>query len=428
MTAHYPRRTDRLVLRPLREDDVDTVVEYRNDPAVAEFQDWDLPVSREQVHREVASQAGWTDIVPGEPLNIAVEHDGELVGDLYVGLDVHGGVAEIGFTLRPLHQRRGYAFEAASALVSDLIERLDCHRIVAQLSPKNTRSAHLLERLGMHVESLAPKSYWCRGAWDDNLTYAMSDEDWYAARRLSTTREDAADFYTGSVPDVYSALRGSRFDPGRYRDFLQEHGTPGLELGCGDDGPFFDLVAEGYDLDGVDSSADMVRRARERLAADGTAAAVHRQRMEDLDLERRYRSVYLAGPTFNLLPDDAAALRALQSIAAHLEPGGAALVPLWVPPPTPRSDFGQTWSSMLGDAEARYTVLHEEYDVQARTRTSRVRYELVDAEVTTLDRDWVVHWHTEESFHALAARAGLSVRLTPIGQDQWEATLRHAEP
>lgn len=180
MTSPYPLRTERLTLRPLREDDVDIVVAYRNDPAVAEYQDWDLPVTRERVERQIAAQGAWTDLVPGEPRQIGIDLDGELIGDLYVGLDEHGGVAEIGFTLRPEHQGKGYAFEAASAVVADLIERLGCHRLVGQLSPQNARSARLLERLGMHVESLAPRSYWCRGAWDDNLTYAMSDDEWRA--------------------------------------------------------------------------------------------------------------------------------------------------------------------------------------------------------------------------------------------------------
>ena len=178
----YPRSTERLVLRPLRTDDVDVILAYRNDPVVAEYQDWDLPVTRERVERHVEAQSNWIDIVPGEPRQIGIEREGQLIGDLYVDLDEHGGVAEIGFTLRADHQGKGYAFEAASAVVSDLVERLGCHRIYGQLSPKNVRSARLLEKLGMHVESLAPRSYWCRGAWDDNLVYAMSDADWRANR------------------------------------------------------------------------------------------------------------------------------------------------------------------------------------------------------------------------------------------------------
>lgn len=178
MSSAYPLRTERLILRPLREEDIDVVFAYRNDPDVAALQDWELPVSRERVERHVADQADWVDVVPGKPRQIGIELEGELIGDLYVRLDEHGGVAEIGFTLRTAYQGKGYAYEAASAVVADLIERLGCHRIYGQLSPENVRSARLLERLGMHVESLAPKSYWCRGAWDDNLVYAMSDDQW----------------------------------------------------------------------------------------------------------------------------------------------------------------------------------------------------------------------------------------------------------
>lgn len=182
MTAPYPRRTERLVLRPLRRDDVDVILAYRNDPAVAKYQDWALPVTRERVERHVEEQADWDEILPGEPRQIGMELDGELIGDLFVALDEHGGVAEIGFSLRTEYQGEGYALEAAGAVTEDLIERLGCHRIFAQLSPENQRSARLLEKLGMHVESLAPKSYWCRGAWDDNLVYAMSDAQWRASR------------------------------------------------------------------------------------------------------------------------------------------------------------------------------------------------------------------------------------------------------
>lgn len=178
MTTAYPRRTERLLLRPFRSADIDLLVAYRNDPVVNALQDWDLPYPREQAERLVATQSDWDDIVPGQPRQVAIEQDGELVGDLYVSLSEHGGVAEIGFTLRREHQGQGIAFEAVSVVLADLIQRLGCHRVFAQLSPENTASARLLERLGMQVESLAPKSYWWRGRWDDNLVYAMSDDRW----------------------------------------------------------------------------------------------------------------------------------------------------------------------------------------------------------------------------------------------------------
>src|SRR5699024_10904168 len=133
----------------------------------------------------------------------------------------------------------------------------------------------------------------------------------------------ASEFYTGIVAEVYGVLRGTHFDAGRYRSFIQEHGTPALELGCGDEGPFYDLVAEGVEVGGVAPSVDRVRRGRERLRAQGSNAVVHHQSMEPLALDRTYASIYLAGPTFKLLPDDDTGLLALRAIAAHLQPDGA---------------------------------------------------------------------------------------------------------
>jgi RimJ/RimL family protein N-acetyltransferase len=177
MTTAYPLRTDRLVLRLLGEADVDPLTAYRNDPQVAALQDWELPYPRSRAVRLVASQAGRDDVAPGAGTQIGIERDRELVGDVYVGLAEQGGVAEVGCTLGSEHQGRGYALEALAAVVDDLVERHGVHRVTGQLSPQNDASARLLERLGMRLETIAPASYWWRGAWDDNLVYAMSAEE-----------------------------------------------------------------------------------------------------------------------------------------------------------------------------------------------------------------------------------------------------------
>ncbi|MFC8191018.1 class I SAM-dependent methyltransferase [Cellulomonas sp. NPDC057328] len=221
----------------------------------------------------------------------------------------------------------------------------------------------------------------------------------------------AAEFYTAIVADVYGLLRGTHFDAAPYLAFVRSEGEPALELGCGDVGPFLELVRQGIDVEGVDSSADMVRRCRERAAAEGLSPVVHHQRMEDLALDRRFRAVYLAGPTFNLLPDDATAARALAAIGRHLLPGGAALVPLWTPPPTPEDEIGRVREAVTDDGQrASFAIVGEVHDPAARTRTSRVRYELEHADGTAvLDRDWVLHWYTDDGFARMAADAGLTV-------------------
>jgi RimJ/RimL family protein N-acetyltransferase len=175
-------RTHRLTLRFVNDDDVDPLTEYRNDPAVAALQDWDLPYPKERARSLIALHRGLSDYQAGRGHQVAIEMDGRLVGDVYVGLDEHAAIADIGFSLTPAAQGRGVAYEAVNALVADLIQRRGVHRVVAELSKDNHASARLLERLGMQFEALTVRSFWWRGRWDDNLYYSMTDEQWRASR------------------------------------------------------------------------------------------------------------------------------------------------------------------------------------------------------------------------------------------------------
>ncbi|MFY0405420.1 class I SAM-dependent methyltransferase [Solicola sp. PLA-1-18] len=222
---------------------------------------------------------------------------------------------------------------------------------------------------------------------------------------------EPANFYSGIVVDAYAKLKSSTFEPGPYAEFVRAHGEPALEIGCGDGEPLLDLSALGLDVDGVDSSADMVERCRSNAAARGLPTQVFHQRAENLNLERTYASIYFAGPTFNLLPDDDTAAAALGAIERHLAGGGAALIPLWVPPPTSPEDLGSTRVA-LDDSGARlsYTPLRETYDRTGRTRTTSARYErTTNTGVEVADRDWIIHWHTPTSFADLCAAAGLRI-------------------
>ncbi|MGG5259382.1 class I SAM-dependent methyltransferase [Phycicoccus avicenniae] len=222
---------------------------------------------------------------------------------------------------------------------------------------------------------------------------------------------DPADFYSGIVVDAYAGLKASRFDAEPYIEFVRTHGEPALEVGCGDGEPLLDLCAAGLDADGVDSSLDMVLRCRENAVARGVAPRVVHQRVEDLAIGRRYASIYLAGPTFTLLPDDETAARALRAIRTHLTDDGAALVPLWVPGPTPTDDLGVTRASVdRAGVELRYTPLTETYDRERRTRTTSCRYERVaGGETEVADREWVIHWHAPGAFRSMCDVAGLEV-------------------
>ena len=221
---------------------------------------------------------------------------------------------------------------------------------------------------------------------------------------------DPSQFYTGLVAELYAPLRSSDPDPEVYADFVGVAGEPALELGCGDGDPLLALRRRGLDIEGVDSSAEMLERCRSRADAAQLEVTLHHQRMQDLDLPRRYRSVYLAGASFNLLTTDEDAVEALHRIRSHLTRDGSALIPLTIPQPTPTASMGRAREVVdASGATIRVTPVMERRDERARWQETTLRYERqAGDELIVVDRPWLLHWHTQAGFRSLAREAGLS--------------------
>lgn len=183
-----PIRTARLTLRAMTPSDAPALTAYRNDPDVARYQDWPLPVTE----AEVLERLGVVGSAPerGSWMSIGVDLDGDLVGDVAVGLDAAGGQAEIGYSFRADRQGLGLAREAVSAVLDALLDGVGVHRITATLDPDNVRSAHLLEQLGFRYEGRSPSAVLVRGAWLDDDRYALLAADRDAWRARPTGRPD----------------------------------------------------------------------------------------------------------------------------------------------------------------------------------------------------------------------------------------------
>jgi RimJ/RimL family protein N-acetyltransferase len=185
--AFLPFTTARLTVRAMLPSDVTTFATYRNQPDVARYQDWDLPYTRDLAHRLIDEMAGIDGPVPGEWVQLAIgDGSGALVGDLALYVDAGVRMAMIGYTMGPAAQGRGYASEAAGALVDRLFDRLHVHRVAATLDPANVASARLLERLGFRYEGCGLKAAYVRGEWGDDDRYAILSDERRAWRERST--------------------------------------------------------------------------------------------------------------------------------------------------------------------------------------------------------------------------------------------------
>ncbi|GLY83431.1 GNAT family N-acetyltransferase [Actinoallomurus iriomotensis] len=190
-----PVRTGRLVLRPIRAQDADDIDAYQRLPEVVAYLPWplrDREASRE--HTELRARqrtlAGDGDavalaiVLPGEP---SLGGGGDrVIGDLTFILTsaAHAQVA-VGWVLHPDFQGRGYAREAAMALL-DLAAGLGAHRIAATVDAANEQSLALCERLGMRKEATFHHDRHDRTGWRDTVIYALTRAEWLGRRTPAT--------------------------------------------------------------------------------------------------------------------------------------------------------------------------------------------------------------------------------------------------
>jgi RimJ/RimL family protein N-acetyltransferase len=184
MTIDFADReilTERLRLRPFRPGDLDRIADWQSLPEVSRFLYWE-PRSREEAEVALAKRITETRLErDDDALGLAVERleDGLLLGDASLLLrSVEHRQVEVGYVFHPDAAGRGYATEAARALVDLAFDELQAHRVFARTDALNAPSAALLRRLGMRQEAHFREAEIFKGAWGDELVFAVLADEW----------------------------------------------------------------------------------------------------------------------------------------------------------------------------------------------------------------------------------------------------------
>ena len=145
--------TARLRLRPFVLADAEAVSTLAGDEAVAR-DTLNIPHPYERDHAEewIGSHQG--QFARRESVTYAVtrREDDALVGAIGLILDTENDAAELGYWIGREHWGRGFATEAARAVVAWAFESLGLHRIHASHFPRNPASGRVLRKLGMTHE------------------------------------------------------------------------------------------------------------------------------------------------------------------------------------------------------------------------------------------------------------------------------------
>ena len=132
--------TDRCIIRPFNAEDIDAFMSYRNDMDWMKYQGF-KGLSKQEYMQALLYEHS---LCNGVQLAIICKRTNTLIGDLY--LKQEGDTCWIGYTITPLKARRGYAYEAVSAVICFLTTQ-GINRLKASVAIGNDASVMLLEKL-----------------------------------------------------------------------------------------------------------------------------------------------------------------------------------------------------------------------------------------------------------------------------------------
>ncbi|RJF85449.1 GNAT family N-acetyltransferase [Sphingomonas cavernae] len=166
-------QTERLVLRPLVEDDAGAMYLAFRDAELMQWWSSGPHVDETQTRTYLNGTILWSD----RKVWAITEDGGEALG--YVALGARReGVKELGYLLRRSHWGRGYAREAVAAIIDHGFNAMKLRRIFADVDPDNLPSVELLKRLGFRQEGHLRAEWETHIGVRDSLIFGLLAEEW----------------------------------------------------------------------------------------------------------------------------------------------------------------------------------------------------------------------------------------------------------
>ncbi|MFL5731992.1 MAG: class I SAM-dependent methyltransferase [Chloroflexia bacterium] len=233
--------------------------------------------------------------------------------------------------------------------------------------------------------------------------------------------------YGGLQATTWDLFRGdtSRWDDRFfYREVVERYGQPVLDVGCGTGRILLDFMSQGIGIDGVDNSPEMLDLCREKAEKMGLRPSLYEQRMQSLDLPRKYATIIVPSSSFQLLTDLDDARAAMRRFYEQLLPGGTLVMPFmrFYEGEATEGVDAEEWRLLrekerpdYGDIVRHHT--RSTYDLDAHLEHTEDHYEVVKGGEVVYTEDHkqspATRWYSREEAVDLYADAGFTdIRLT----------------
>jgi [ribosomal protein S5]-alanine N-acetyltransferase len=158
-------RTERLLLRRPRMDDLDAMFAIMSNPSAMRY--WStLPHESRDVTQPWLQQMIERTAVGGE--DFLIEFDGQVIGDVGAGR-----LPDFGFIIHPDFWGRGLATEASRGFIDYAFSQTAATELVADADPRNMASLGVLGKLGFVETGRAERTFLLGDEWCDSIYLAL---------------------------------------------------------------------------------------------------------------------------------------------------------------------------------------------------------------------------------------------------------------
>ena len=197
-----------------------------------------------------------------------------------------------------------------------------------------------------------------------------------------------------------------------YKARIEEDGRAALEVASGTGRLLLRYLEAGLDVEGLDASPDMLAICRRKAEEKGLAPVLHETLMQEMDLGKRYGTIFVPFRTFMILTNREVVFEALRRFREHLEEGGRLFISLFVPSYAITVEQTGRWGveGRFERADGSLVLISSSVtnDLVEQVKTVRFRIDVYEDRVLTRTelQEFRMRWYFKYEFALMLERAG----------------------